>query len=449
MVAPGVNRILRPPPGIRSTDSSGAATAVECGRRTGEAMAGRGYYGWWIVAGVFLVLTVSSGFGFYNLSVYINVLAAARGFSVAQVSVAVSLFFVVGGVTGMVVARLIEHHDVRWVMIGGAAVGGLALSAVGHAHALWQLYLLFTVFGIGNSAISIVTATTLVARWFPGSNRSVALSIASTGLSAGGIVVTPLSARLISQWGLESAIPWFGALFFLLVLPVALWIVRGHPPQAKAAAGGFATAPGWQYRDAIRSRFFVLVTLGYVLLMGSQVGAIAHLFNRAEQIADLRAAALAVQALSLMSIIGRVAGGWLVTRMPIRAFTLGNVLGQAAGLLTVATAEGPVQVIAGAALFGATVGNLLMLHPLWLVDAFGATAYSRIFSLSNAVSVLGVAAGPTLMGVLFDAFDYRSAYFTGMCASLLAFVLLVGAGRQPVARVRAGRDAPAARGPID
>ena len=40
------------------------------------------YYGWWIVAGVFLVLTVSSGFGFYNLSVYINVLAAARGFSV-------------------------------------------------------------------------------------------------------------------------------------------------------------------------------------------------------------------------------------------------------------------------------------------------------------------------------------------------------------------------------
>jgi MFS family permease len=410
-------------------------------------MAGRGYYGWWIVAGVFLVLTVSSGFGFYNLSVYINVLAAARGFSVAQVSVAVSLFFLVGGVTGMAVARLIDRYDVRWVMIGGAALGGVALSAVGHAHALWQLYLLFTVFGIGNSAISIVTATTLVARWFPGSNRSVALSIASTGLSAGGIVVTPLSARLISQWGLESSIPWFGALFFLLVLPVALWIVRGHPPQARAAAGGFAAASGWQYRDAIRSRFFVLVTLGYVLLMGSQVGAIAHLYNRAEQIADLRAAALAVQALSLMSILGRIAGGWLVTRVPIRVFTLGNVLGQAAGLLTVATAQGPAQVVAGAALFGATVGNLLMLHPLWLVDAFGATAYSRIFSLSNAVSVLGVAAGPSLMGILFDAFDYRLAYLVGMCGSLLAFVLLLGAGRQPVARAISARDEPAAPGP--
>jgi MFS family permease len=403
--------------------------------KKGEVMSGRGFYGWWIVAGVFLVLTISSGFGFYNLSVYINVLAAARGFSVSQVSVAVSLFFVVGGVTGMIVARLIERYDVRWVMIVGAALGGAALGFVGHATALWQLYALFTLFGVGNSAISIVTATTLVARWFPGSNRSVALSIASTGLSAGGIVVTPLSARLINDWGLEATIPWFGVMFFLLVLPVALWVVRGYPPPTRVTAPGDETAtPGWHYHEAIRSRFFALVTLGYVVLMGSQVGAIAHLYNRAEQVADFRAAAVAVQALTLMSILGRFFGGWLVTRVPIRMFTLGNVIGQAIGLTTVATADGPLQVIAGAALFGSTVGNLLMLHPLWLVDAFGATAYARIFSLSNAISVLGVAAGPALMGVVFDAFDYRLAYLMGVCGSVLAFLLLLGAGRQPIPR---------------
>lgn len=219
-------------------------------------MPGKGYYGWWIVAGVFLVLTISSGFGFYNLSVYINVLAGARGFSVSQVSVAVSLFFVVGGVTGMLVARLIDRYDVRWVMIAGAALGGAALGFVGHATSLWQLYVLFTLFGIGNSAISIVTSTTLVTRWFPGSNRSVALSIASTGLSAGGIVVTPLSARLFNQWGLEATIPWFGLLFFLLVLPVALWVVRGHPPQVRPTASGDGGAPaGWRYQDAVRTRF--------------------------------------------------------------------------------------------------------------------------------------------------------------------------------------------------
>lgn len=391
------------------------------------------YYGWWIVAGVFLVLTVSSGFGFYNLSVYINVLAAARGFSVADVSVAVSLFFVVGGVTGMMVARLIERYDVRWVMVGGAALGGATLGMVGHASTLWQLYVLFTLFGIGNSAVSIVTATTLITRWFPGPNRSVALSVASTGLSAGGIVLTPLSARLLNVWGLETAIPWFGAAFFLLVVPVALWVVRGHPPAMPQAEGeGGDGRPSWRYEEAVRSRFFVLVTLGYVVCMGGQVGAISHLYNRAEQIADYQAAAAAVQALTLMSILGRFFGGWLVTRMAIRPFTLANLVGQGLGLAIIATAAGPMQVIAGAGLFGASVGNLLMLHPLWLADAFGGHAYARIFSLSNAISVLGVAAGPTVLGLLYESFDYRLAYLAGSAGSLLALSLMLAAGREPV-----------------
>lgn len=395
------------------------------------------YYGWWIVAAVFFVLTVSSGFGFYNLSVYINVLAGARGFSVSDVSVAVSLFFVVGGVTGMIVARLIDRYDVRWVMIGGAALGGAALAAVGQATSLGQLYLLFVLFGIGNSAISIVTATTLVTRWFPGPNRSVALSIASTGLSAGGIVLTPLSARWLNDWGLEASMPWFGALFFVLVVPVVLWLIRGHPPTTAAPAdGGESSGPVWRYDDAVRSRFFLLVTLGYVLCMGSQVGGIAHLYNRAEQIADYRSAAMAVQALTLMSILGRFFGGWLVTRIAIRPFALGNLVGQALGLTIIATAAGPLQVIGGAALFGTTVGNLLMLHPLWLADAFGGYAYARIFSLSNAVSVLGVAVGPALLGVLFDMFDYRSAYLAGTAGSLLALALMLGAGRAPRPAVR-------------
>jgi MFS family permease len=395
-------------------------------------MASRVDDGWWIVAGVFLVLTVSSGFGFYNLSVYISVLAAERGFSVAEVSFAVSLFFVVGGVTGMVVARLLERHDVRWVMIGGAAVGGLALGLVGQADSLPRLYLLFVIFGIGNSAISIVTATTLITRWFPGPNRSVALSIASTGLSAGGIVLTPLSASLLSAWGVAAVMPWFGVAFFLLVLPIVLWVVRGRPASARGP-GASTAAPdsGWRYPDAVSSRFFVMVTLAYVLCMGSQVGAIAHLYNRAEVIADYRVAAVAIQALTIMSILGRFLGGWLVTRVAIRPFTLGNVVGQGIGLTVLATATGPVQVLLGAALFGATVGNLLMLHPLWLADAFGARDYARIFALSNAVSVLGVAAGPAVLGIVYDAADYRLAYLTAVAGSAGALGLMLAAGRAP------------------
>ena len=57
-------------------------------------------YGWVIVGVLLLIQTVSSGLGFYNMSVYINRLSAELAVPVSDISFAVSLFFVVGGVAG-------------------------------------------------------------------------------------------------------------------------------------------------------------------------------------------------------------------------------------------------------------------------------------------------------------------------------------------------------------
>jgi len=360
-----------------------------------------------------------------------NVLALTRGFAITDVSIAVSLFFVVGGVTGMWVASLIQRFDVRWVMIGGAALGGLALGLIGSVTELWQLYLVYGLFGIGNSGVSIVVATTLVTRWFPGPNRSVALSIASTGLSMGGVLLTPLSAWLLNRWGMETAIPWFGFAFFVLIVPVAWWLMRASPEAVAEQVAENGQKDVWHYRDAIRSRFFMLLSAGYVLCMGAQVGGIAHLYNYAEALAGFKVAAFAVQALTITSILSRFVGGWIVIKVRIRVFTLGNLLVQALGLVIIAIAEDVTVVLIGAAVFGSSIGNLLMLHPLWLAEAFGIHDYPRIFSSSNAVMVLGVAAGPVLLGVLHDGFGYSVAYLVAMGVSLVAFVVMYGAGKNP------------------
>ena len=138
---------------------------------------------WWLVAGVFVVLSMSSGFGFYNLSVYMNALVAERSFAVGDVSAAIAVLFVVSGVAGIVVGRLIERRDVRVVMLIGAAIGAVALGLVGTASEIWQVWVLYALFGIGNSGVSLVPATTVVTRWFPGANRSIAMSIAIASFS--------------------------------------------------------------------------------------------------------------------------------------------------------------------------------------------------------------------------------------------------------------------------
>ncbi len=45
--------------------------------------------------------------------------------------------------------------------------------------------------------------------------------------------------------------------------------------------------------------------------------------------------------------------------------------------------------------------------------------------------VLGVAAGPVLLGVLYDGFDYSVAYIVAMGVSLVAFAVIYCAGKNP------------------
>ena len=130
-------------------------------------------YGWVIVGVLLLIQTVSSGLGFYNMSVYINRLSAELVVPVSDISFAVSLFFVVGGVAGLYIAVLLTRFKVRTIMIAGTLLAGLALGLVGMATKVWHVYGLFALFGMGNAGISLVVATTLITQWFPGAERRV------------------------------------------------------------------------------------------------------------------------------------------------------------------------------------------------------------------------------------------------------------------------------------
>lgn len=389
------------------------------------------YHGWWVVAGLFLVLTVSSGFGFYNHSVYLNALSADGAFSVADVSVAISFYFLAGGIAGIGVARLIDQIEVRRIMIVGAAIAGVALALLGQARELWQLHGLFVLFGVGNTGVSIVIATTLVTRWFPGRNRSIALSLASTGLSFGGVVFTPMTAFLLDRMAFEPVAVGLGAAFFLLTAPVALLVARLPDTEAEATRATEEVGQ-WRLGAALGTRFFVLLTLAYILCFLAQVGGIAHLYNHAEADHGYAVAAQAVQALAIVSVIGRFFGGWLLTRVSIRAFALACSLLQAAGLAGLALADTPWQVLLAAAAFGASVGNLLMLQPLWLAEAYGVKSYPRIFSVANACAVVGVASGPFVLGQAYAAIDYSFAYLVAAFTAIAACGCMAAAGSKPL-----------------
>lgn len=398
----------------------------------------RFFYGWVVVAAVFVMLAVSSGLGFYGLTVYLRALSVEHSFSVGAVSAATALFFLVTGVVGLPVATLIGRHDPRPTIAAGALCGALALVLLGRVSAVWQVYPIYALFGFGFAASSLVPGTTLVTRWFS-RRRSMALSVASTGLSAGGVAITPIVAAAVNRYGIATAAPWLALAYVVGIVPVTALLMRSHPAamglQPDGEPGGqarMAAAPGTTAAVAIRSRFFWSVTIAHLLAMLCQVGGVAHLFNLVAERRATATAASAVSVLAISSLVGRLAGGWVVTRVPMRAFTAGLMVAQGVSLAALAVGHSTPALLVASAAFGVTVGNLLMLHPLLLAERFGVRDYGRIYSRSSVVATLGIAAGPFVLGLLHDVLGgYGIALSLVAGISVLAAVVLRGSG--PVA----------------
>lgn len=399
----------------------------------------RVFYGWWVVTAVFVMLTVSSGLGFYNLTVFLRALSGEQGFSVSVASGATATFFAVVGVAGLPLAALMARLDPRVTIAAGALVSGLSLALLGRVGEVWQLYAVYALFGLGFAASSLLPGTTLVTSWFA-RRRSTALSVATTGLSLGGVVITPLCAALIEDHGLPAVAPWMGLAYVLGVLPVTALLVRSSPAarglrpdgDPPGAAAGPQAGPGVLRGEALRTREFRVVTTAHMLAMVAQVGALAHVLNLVAGRLDAAQAAAAVSVIAVSSMLGRLAGGVVLLHLGTRPFAAAMLTVQGVALLVLGLGGRAEVLLPAAALFGATVGNVLMAHPLLLSQAFGVRDYARIFSTSNLVATLGIASGPALLGVVHDGTGgYAVPFALAFAASVAAAVLLATTRHEP------------------
>jgi MFS family permease len=405
----------------------------------------RVFYGWRVIAGLFVILMVSSGLGFYGQAVYLRALVDERGWSTGMTSGGTALFFLSSGLAGYVSAPYLNRVDVRRVICIGAVIGAAGLVLVGQVQQEWQMFAANALFGVGFALAGLVPATTTVARWF-NRRRSVALSVASTGLSAGGIVVTPFAAALVEDRGIAAMTPIFAALWVVVIVPVAVLVVRSSPADVGlevdgevVAVGQAPRAPtGSTFAEVRASRFYLLATTAYVFVMLAQVGGISQQVKLVgERVPHL--ASLSVTLVAAASVVGRLGGGVLVTKVSTKVVTTVLIVVQSVALVGFAFADTAVSVVLSCVVFGLSVGNLLMLHPLLLVEAYGVREYSKIYSSSQLFMTIGVGLGPTVLGVLHDVSDYRLSFLVAAGSSLLALGLFAAAGP-----VRAPAPSPAA-----
>jgi MFS family permease len=388
---------------------------------------------WLMVAVIGWTFTVATGLGFYSLPLYLNILVANRGFALTTVSYAVSSFFLVSAVVNVPLGRMVRRVQPRWIMLGGSVVSGLSLLLLGRVDAVWQLYLVFTIFGCGFSASSYLPGTAVIVALFD-KDRARALALALTGGSVGGVVVAPVLTKILDSHGLTATAPWLGLAFLVLAgLPVVV-VIRGRlaapvASQDEATPGALGTPEtqgtlGVSYAEAVRSSAFVLVTVCFAVLLADQVGTQVQIVSIGSAM-GVRNAGIAVSIMASATIAGRLLGAFVLSRLPVVGFSAVMGVLQAGSFAALAVLPGMFGLVVGTVLFGITIGNLTVLIPLVIVELFGLTDYPRIYAVSQFGASIGTAGGPAVLAALHSGFgSYRApllilAVVSGLAAAAL------------------------------
>jgi uncharacterized membrane protein len=124
------------------------------------------FFGWRVVAGTFVLAVFGWGIGFYGPPVYLHAVQEARHWSVALVSSAVTLHFLVGAVVVANLPALYRRFGLPTVTKSGAVA--LALGVLGWAMARepWQLLLATLLSGAGWVAMGAAAVNAIIAPWF-------------------------------------------------------------------------------------------------------------------------------------------------------------------------------------------------------------------------------------------------------------------------------------------
>jgi MFS family permease len=284
------------------------------------------YYGWIVLIAVVFVMLVGSGIRAV-FGVFIKPIEAEFGWTRQQLSGVAALSLFVLGAVGPTVGWLADIGGPRRVMLLAAVtlgVGTILASFVGH---LWQLYASAGVLmAMGAGGLSMATTSTIAARWFV-ARRGLILGILGGAMSAGQMLVVPLSMVIIHLYGWRSSFLWLGIGALLLALPLILAFVRDDPremgldPYGKGTPAGRAFGGGTDERRVPVSEamgipaFWLLAMTFFVCGYTSNGLVLTHLIpHAAEHGFSEMHAAQALGLMGAMNIVGTVLSGWICDR---------------------------------------------------------------------------------------------------------------------------------------
>jgi len=373
-------------------------------------------YAWMRLAASLALMTLG-GAGMYAVSVVLPRVQADFGVARADASFPYAATMIGFGLGGILMGRLQDRFGVMVpVLIGGTCLG-LGFIAAGHAAGLGQFALaqglLVGLLGTSATFAPLVADTSM---WFT-RRRGIAVAICASGNYLGGALWPPVLQYFFDTSGWRATYTGVGVFCLSTMIPLA-FALRRRPP----ALGSVTEKAGDRKNlDLPGNALLALLCLAglscCVAMSMPQVHIVAYC-------GDLGfPAARGAEMLSLMlgfGIVSRLASGWICDRIGgLRTLLLGSGL-QGVALLLFLPFDGLASLYVVSALFGLFQGGIVPSYAIIVREYFPPAEAGAKVGLVIMCTLLGMALGGWMTGVIFDwTGSYRAAFLNGIGWNLL------------------------------
>jgi MFS family permease len=364
-----------------------------------------------------LALMTLGGVGMYGISVALPLVQAEFGVSRSDASLPYTATMIGFGLGGILMGRLSDRFGVMVPVLVGGVCLGLGFIAAGNAPSLLLFIfaqgLLVGLLGTSATFAPLVADTSL---WFT-RRRGIAVAICASGNYLGGALWPPVLQYFFDTSGWRATYTGVGVFILMAMIPLA-FALRRRPPALESETGkALARRTIDIPRNALLALLCVAGVACCVAMSMPQVHIVAYC-------GDLGfPAARGAEMLSVMlaaGVVSRLASGWICDRIGgLRTLLLGSGL-QGVALLLFLPFDSLVSLYVVAALFGLFQGGIVPSYAIIIREYFPPSEAGTKVGIVIMCTLLGMALGGWMSGLVFDMTgSYRAAFLNGIAWNLL------------------------------
>jgi MFS family permease len=368
----------------------------------------------WLRLATAVVLSTVGNVGLWSYVVALPAVQADFGVARGAAALPYTLTMLGFAFGSVLMGRLLDRFGVMPPLIIGAVSLGLGYLACAYAPTLGLLALGHAILGLLGCSALFAPLMTDVSHWFA-RRRGFAVSIAASGNYLSGAIWPPIEQHLISTIGWRDTYLCLGLVCVAVMLPLTFVFKRRAPLHETAPTAAEVRSmqrPLGMSPNALQALLGVAGLACCVAMSMPQVHLVAYCTDLGY------GPAVGAEMLAMMlglGIISRVGSGLVADRIGALPTLLIGSAAQGASLILYIGFNGLASLYAISALFGLVQGGIVPCYALIVRDFFPQKEAGTRVSIAIMATVIGMALGGWMNGLIFDLTgSYQAAFANGV-----------------------------------